>query len=107
MNKPNPAEPASILAVIQQSPVTHGNLNIACAMMATEMERRGGFEEVLLRPAVVEAVQAAREYMAVSLGIDLENPPPKPEGCAHPWHDNPDATLDPCPQCGLPAGGAS
>ncbi len=89
---------------ILQSPVIHGNLNIACAMMVTEMERHGGFEEVLSRPAVVEAVQAARAYMVVSLGIET----PKSNGCSHPWHDFPDGTTDPCPQCGLdPVGGAS
>ena len=78
MSGNQPSSPVTI----HQSPVIQGNLNIACAMMATEMERHGGFEKVLSRPAVVEAVHAAREYMALVLGIDLKNPPLKPDGAS-------------------------
>ena len=70
------------LAAIEQNPETHGNLNLAVAMMATEMQRRGGFDDVLARPAVVIAVQAARKYLSVMLGIDLDNPPPRPDGAS-------------------------
>lgn len=40
-----------------------GNLRIAVAMLATEMEKTGGFEEVLARPAVRSSIRHAREYL--------------------------------------------
>jgi len=51
-----------------------GNMNIAIAiaMLAAEMERHGGFEEVLERPAVKQAVKASRAYMSAALGLGLK-----------------------------------
>lgn len=50
--------------------VIDGNLRIACAMMAREMEAHGGFDEVLSRPAVKLSVLYSRKWLYKALGLE-------------------------------------
>lgn len=60
------------IQAIQQDGVVVGNLNIAVAMLTTEMEKQGGFDEVLSRPAVKDAVESSRAYMSAALGLGVK-----------------------------------
>lgn len=61
----------------EQSEETIANMNIAVAMMATEMEKHGDFREVLARPAVVASTKTSRAYMSDALGIGWKSETPK------------------------------
>lgn len=68
MNEPSPIEDAEGIS----------NMELAVLMMAKEMREHGGFDEVLMRPAVRCALRYAYPRVMESLGL-----PPAPETLAY------------------------